>query len=151
MQVSRNYRSDQTFLRLVPIGALCLILFTGLVFISACSQPSKPETPATSGSILPVADNVELPEVIHALVKQSDEEYFNNHLAASLATLERAIRINPRYPEVWSRMAKVLAQQGALEQAMQYAKRSNSVLINNPQLNSFNQTIIDMYIQEQKN
>jgi tetratricopeptide (TPR) repeat protein len=135
----------------VPIGALYLILFTGLVLISACGQSPKPVTPDAAESILPVADSAELPVVIRSLVQQSDREYFSNNLAASLATLERAIRINPRYPEVWSRMAMVLAQQGSLEQAMQYAKRSNNVLKNNPQLNSFNQKIIDMYLQEHKN
>ena len=150
MQVSRNYRSNQTFLRLTHRFALCFILFGGLFFISACGQLPESVAPDTAKSILPVADSAELPEVIRSLVKQSDKEYLNNNLAASLATLERAVRINPRYPEVWSRMAKVLAQQGNMEQAMQYAKRSNSVLKNNLQLNSFNQKIIDMYVQEQK-
>ena len=91
---------------------------------------------------MPVADSAQLPDVIKSLISQSDKQYLNNDFAGALATLERAVRINPRYAEVWSRMAQVYLKQGKLEQARQHAKRSNSVIKNNDSLRKFNNKII---------
>jgi len=140
MQVSWNYRTDKTFLQIKQ--GLCLSVVFLIVFgLFGCAQ-SKLNTVVSNNSILPIADSSDLPTVIKSLLKQSDEQYLNQNLTGALATLERAVRINPRHGEVWSRMAKIYFQQGNLEQAKQHAKRSNSVLKKHSPLKDFNDRII---------
>ena len=117
-----------------------LLLFLSVFLLTACAPQSVIDKPATG--VLPIADNPQLPDVIKSLISQSDSQYINNDFAGALATLERAVRINPRYAEVWSRMAQVYLKQGKLEQARQHAKRSNSVIKNNDSLREFNNQII---------
>lgn len=118
---------------------IIVILLCG--FLVSCTQ-LKPNVKNTTNTILPVADSRDLPDVIQSLIQQSDLQYSNQNLAGALATLERAVHINPRHAEVWSRMAKIYLQQGKVEQAKQHAKRSNSVIKNNPPLKKFNDNII---------
>ena len=141
MQVSRIHRTVQTFIQLRP-NKLILILLLQLstLWLTACAPPVTTEQP--EASILPVSDNPQIPDVIKSLISQSDKQYLNNDLVGALATLERALRINPRYAEVWSRMAQIYLTQGKVEQARQHAKRSNSVINDNNQLRDFNNSII---------
>ena len=125
MQVSWIYRTNQTFLQLKSV-LLFLLLQGALSCLSGCSP--MPITVISENSILPVSDSANLPDVIKSLLSQSDALYLKNDLSGALVTLERAIRINPRYAEVWSRMAQVYSKQGLHEQARQHAKRSNSVI-----------------------
>jgi len=142
MQVSRIYRTNKTFLQLAPKQQVFFLLLSFSVFLlTACAPQAVIDKPATG--VLPVADNPQLPDVIKSLISQSDSQYINNDFAGALATLERAVRINPRYAEVWSRMAQVYLKQGKLEQARQHAKRSNSVIKNNDSLREFNNQIIN--------
>jgi len=140
MQVSRNHRTDKTFFQLGLIYKIAALLVL-LLWLGGCTQ-TRPGEADPANRVLPVEDSYDLPDVIKTLINQSDEQYLNQNLAGSLATLERAIRINPRHGEVWSRMAQVYLKLGNLEQAKQHAKRSNSVLKNNPQLKAFNDRII---------
>ncbi|RDH83715.1 MAG: hypothetical protein DIZ80_06125 [endosymbiont of Galathealinum brachiosum] len=145
MQISRIYRANQTFLQLKSI--LLFVLFqSALMCLPGCSPVST--NVKSVNSILPVSDSSNLPEVIKSLLSQSDVQYTKNDLSGALVTLERAIRINPRYAEVWSRMAQVYLKQGDYEQAKQHAKRSNSVIKNNIRLKDFNNQII---IQQSNN
>jgi len=147
MPVSRNHRTDKTFFQLESFFKLASV-FVLLLWLTGCAQTKLGEVDSVE-SILPVADSHNLPDVIKTLIKQSDEQYLNLNLPGSLATLERAVRINPRHAEVWSRMAQVYLKQGNLEQAKQLAKRSNSVLKNNAQLKAFNDRIIATTSAEQ--
>jgi len=149
MPVSRNHRTDKTFFQLESLFKLASV-FVLLLWLTGCAQTKLGEVDSVE-SILPVADSHNLPDVIKTLIKQSDEQYLNLNLPGSLATLERAVRINPRQAEVWSRMAQVYLKQGNLEQAKQHAKRSNSVLKNNTQLKAFNDRIIAATSAEQIN
>ena len=122
-----------------------------LLWLSGCTQYLPSSETTTTTSILPVSDSRHLPDVIKALLKQSDTQYLNNDFTGSLATLERAIRINPRHAEVWSRMAQVYLKQGEFEQAREHAKRSNSVIKDNALLREFNNKIISSPLQDTVN
>lgn len=137
-----SFRSNQTILQLALISSVL-----ASVFIAGCSNIPLPadsdqDAPVASASILPVADSKELPAVILNLMTLADQQYFDNRVDDAIATLERAIRIRPRYPEIWSRMAYIYIQQGKLDQAFQYAQRSNSYINLNPRLKSFNDELI---------
>jgi Flp pilus assembly protein TadD len=117
------------------------------LFIAGCSGIPLPadsgeQAPVATASILPVADSKELPAVIQNLMTLADQQYFDNRVDDAIVTLERAIRIRPRYPEIWSRMAYIYAQLGKQDQAYQYAQRSNSYINLNPRLKSFNDELI---------
>lgn len=137
-----SFSSNQTILQLALISSVL-----ASVFIAGCTNIPLPAdsgqaAPVASASILPVADSKELPAVILNLMTLADQQYFDNRVDDAIATLERAIRIRPRYPEIWSRMAYIYIQQGKLEQAFQYAQRSNSYINLNPRLKSFNDELI---------
>jgi len=141
MQVSRIHRSNQTFIQLRPHKLiLILLLQLSTLWLTACAPQMIAQQPEVG--VLPVADNPQLPDVIKSLISQSDKQYINNDFTGALATLERAVRINPRYAEVWSRMAQVYLTLGKVEQARQHAKRSNSVVKDNNKLRDFNNNII---------
>jgi len=117
------------------------------LLLAGCSGIPLPadsgqQAPLVTESILPVADSKELPAVILNLMTLADQQYFDNRVDDAIVTLERAIRIRPRYPEIWSRMAYIYAQLGKQDQAYQYAQRSNSYINLNPQLKSFNDELI---------
>jgi len=91
---------DKTLIQLIKIK------FIGIVFVSmllsACAYRSDlPVT--TQASILPVSDSREIPDAIKDLLNQADQKYMQGDYQGSIATLERAIRINPRYPEICGR------------------------------------------------
>ena len=50
----------------------------------------------------------------------------SGRLAEAAATLERALRIEPRNPRLWQELARVRLQQGDFPQAESLAQRSNS-------------------------
>jgi tetratricopeptide (TPR) repeat protein len=142
MRYRWSLRSNQTILQLVLISSLL-----GSLFIAGCSNIPLPvdsgqSAPVASESILPVADSRELPAAILNLMTLADQQYFDNRVDDAIVTLERAIRIRPRYPEIWSRMAYIYAQLGKPEQAYQYAQRSNSYISLNPRLKPFNDELI---------
>ncbi len=149
MQISGNYRANQAFLQ-IKLTAKYVLVFILLLGVLSCSQSTFKSVDSVS-RILPVADSPDLPAVIQSLISQSDEQYQNHNFSGSLATLERAVRINPRYAEVWSRMAQIYLKLGNLDQAKQHAKRSNSVIKNNLQLKMFNDKIINKLSVESVN
>ncbi len=169
MRIRWNYQSNYSFIQLVSLRLQWLLLLMtsfALLWVTGCTQIQKssteleiisPEPPTQAvkkpkntqpeiniPSILPMADQSNLPAAIRSLLLQADTEYSKHNPQGALATLERALRINPRYAEIWSRMAQIYFEQGDLEQARQHAKRSNSVIKNNPRFNEFNRHIIDL-------
>ncbi len=66
------------------------------------------------------------PAVI-ALLHRADQQYMDQDLGSAAATLERALRIEPRNPLLWHRLASVRLDQGQIDQAMQMAAKSNSL------------------------
>ena len=137
----RFTQSAQTLIQLV----LSLTIVGLLLLTTSCTVGpglgSKDEIRAVS--ILPVPDSPELPAVIKRLMTLADEQYHQSKTSDSIVTLERAIRIKPRYPEIWSRMAAVYAHLGKMSQAKQYAERSNTYIKNNHPLKSFNDDLIN--------
>jgi len=150
MQVRWFTASDKamvqlSLLPLFPRGVMAswralLMVLTITSLLAGCSyvQPVK-----TEPSILPVADSAQMPSALSELMLKADQQYMQGQYPSALATLERAVRIKPRYPEIWSRMAQVYAQQGRAAQARQHAERSNSYIKSNDRLKTFNQQFID--------
>src|ERR1700716_2551709 len=64
-------------------------------------------------------------------------------LANAAASLERALRIEPRNPRLWQELARVRLKQGDYAQAESTAARSNSYAGNDSALRAENQRIVD--------
>ena len=84
--------------------------------LSACGTLPTAEAPA-----LPVSHN----NAVVALVDSARSDNTNGRLDVSAATLERALRIEPRNPGLWHELAKTRLQQGLATQAISLAAKSN--------------------------
>ncbi len=81
-------------------------------------QPPSPEQPkASEPPTKPVA----------TLLAKAETEFHAGQLERSAALLERGIRISPKDPRLWQRLAQVRLHQGDAEQAETLAFKSNSL------------------------
>jgi tetratricopeptide (TPR) repeat protein len=77
--------------------------------------PSAPED-------RPVSDN----SAVVALMDSARNDVAGGKPDAAVASLERALRIEPRNPRLWQELARLRLQQGQYQQAEGMATRSNS-------------------------
>jgi len=63
---------------------------------------------------------------VAGLMDSARSDAASGRLAEAAATLERALRIEPRNPRLWQELARVRLQQGDFAQAESTAQRSNS-------------------------
>jgi len=115
----------------------CAIAFAA--FLAGCATaPGPAPTPAPEPDLPPVqlpepgpapvpapaprAENV----AIAGLMDTARADAAAGRLANAAATLERALRIEPRNPRLWQELARVRLKQGQYAQAESVAARSNS-------------------------
>lgn len=77
-----------------------------------------------------------------ALLDNAGQQTRSGDLDAAAAALERALRLEPRNAEVWSRLAGIRLQQSQFDQAINLASKSNTLAGNNPTLVARNNRII---------
>jgi tetratricopeptide (TPR) repeat protein len=99
-----------------------------------------PGVPADRGSVTAPAP-AGSPAVI-ALLDRADQQYRARDLDAAAASLERALRIEPRNPRLWHRLAAVRLEQGQYGQAVQMAGKSNSLAGGDTRLQARNWRLI---------
>ena len=129
----------------VPLAALLVVLAQG------CStNPSQPSPTSVAGQGLPpsardssagyqapgyvpprdkqyVRAVAAQPPAVVALLQQAEQQANAGDLDSATASLERAIRIDPRNPVLWFHLATVRLAQGEPAQAEQLATKSNSL------------------------
>lgn len=134
-----------------------------MVFLSACAeQVKKPvvlvpveerNTPlennnkATSERVLSsqTASDKEpgqTASVIIALIDEADGLARSGNADKAAATIERALRIEPRNALLWHQLASVKLQQQQWQQAIAFARKSNALAADNRQLKSNNWGLI---------
>src|SRR6185437_10197870 len=86
----------------------------------------------------PVQENV----AIAGLVESARSDSAAGRLPNAAASLERALRIEPRNPRLWQELARVRLKQGDYAQAENLAARSTGWAGNDPQLRADNWRII---------
>lgn len=99
---------------------------------SAAPAPTSPDAgaPMNSPAVVALLDEAEV------YASQGDGD-----LAA--ATIERALRIEPKNPWLWHRLAVIRMQQGRYSEAIELAARSNSLANGDARLLQGNQQVID--------
>lgn len=75
----------------------------------------------------PVSPESESEPAVVALVSSAQQQEGTGQLSQAAASLERALRISPRDPLIWHRLAKIRLKQHRPQQAIQLANRSNSL------------------------
>jgi len=93
--------------------------------------PTETPTPAPSAPSVPVAPPVVRPATrestaVASLMDSARADTAAGRLSNAAATLERALRIEPRNPRLWSELARIRFQQRDYAQAESTALRSES-------------------------
>ncbi len=73
-------------------------------------------------------------EAVVSLLDDADKQAQGGRLDSSAASIERALRIQPKNPSLWLQLARIRMQQGKLQQAEGLAAKSMTLSLNNPQL-----------------
>lgn len=97
----------------------------------ALITPTKPQ-PTITQPVTPIA----------ALLQQAENQHAAGDLVKAAATLERGVRIEPRNPRLWNRLARIRLEQGLFSQAHSMATKSNTMAGSSTQLIQENQNII---------
>lgn len=93
-------------------SSLLVLVLTACV--SQNVEKSKPVIPESEPAVV-------------ALVSSAQQQEGMGQLSLAAASLERALRISPRDPLIWHRLAKIRLKQHRPQQAIQLANRSNSL------------------------
>ena len=120
-----------------------------LLLLGACAAP--PPAPEQTPAPAPV-EEAPPPQpqaqprentAIAGLMESARADAAAGRLPTAAASLERALRIEPRNPRLWQELARVRLQQGDYAQAESTAARSNSWAGNDSALRAENQRIIE--------
>ena len=83
--------------------------------------------PKTEIKVVPVDQAIKANPVVLSLLDRAQQQIRDGNESAAESTLERAIRIAPRYPESYFRLAQLRYKQGRYEQASALAEKSLSL------------------------
>src|SRR6266699_1215830 len=121
-------RTLLAFLAVVIAG--CATVYTPPPGTASAPAP-EPAPPAHAESI-----------AIASLLDGARADTAAGRLANAAATLERALRIEPRNPRLWQELARVRLKQGEFAQAESIASRSNSFAASDNALRAENWRLI---------
>lgn len=108
------------------------------------APPPITETPLPTVPQEPVAKPAPTENIAVArLMANAERDSEAGRLANAAATLERALRIEPRNPRLWHELARVRLKQGEYAQAATLAARSNSWAGSDANLREANQRLIE--------
>jgi len=94
--------------------------------LAGCAGVQQPAPVESRGPVSTPAPAASENPAIVALLVGAHADVDAGRLANAAATLERALRIEPRNPRLWQELARVRLKQGDYAQAESTAARSNS-------------------------
>jgi Tfp pilus assembly protein PilF len=102
-----------------------------LIVVAGCAtvpEPAQPPQPAPAPAPVPRAEPTQPKEniAVAGLMQGARVEAEAGRLTHAAASLERALRIEPRNPRLWQELARLRMRQGDYAQAESLAARSNS-------------------------
>ena len=114
-----------------------------VVLLAACAtveQPAPVEEPAPPPEAQkPATENI----AVAGLMSNARADIDANRLGSAAATIERALRLEPRNPRLWHELARVRLKQGEYAQAESTAARSNTWAGADSELRAANQRLIE--------
>ena len=108
------------------------------VLLTLCVLSGCAGFPGREPGITPVSGN----DAVVSLVNAAQSDISDGKYDAAAATLERALRLEPRNPALWHQLEKLRMQQGQYQQAEGLAARSNGWSVNNKPLQAENWRLI---------
>lgn len=111
-QVARNDVGSRVMSKLLLRLSTVLV---AIAFVSGCAAVRVSPPPSASHN----------PAVL-ALLDSAHSSLDSGRFAAAAASLERALRIEPRNPVLWQELAQAHLDEGNYQQAENFAARSNS-------------------------
>ena len=121
------------------------LALTALLLLAGCTTtyqtPAPVEGPSPPTAPPPVAARSEN-TAIAGLMDSARSDAAAGKLGSAAATLERALRIEPRNPRLWHELAKVRLRQADYTQAESLAARSNTYAGTDSELRAANQKVI---------
>ncbi|MGH8533734.1 MAG: tetratricopeptide repeat protein [Gammaproteobacteria bacterium] len=120
------------------------VLVAALVDVGAAIQPRQASAAAESeGAGISVAPAVSaVSPAVAALLRLARSRAEAGHGEQAAATLERALRIEPRNPWLWHRLAVLRLQQGYWDRSVELAKKSSLLARNHRRLLAGNLEVI---------
>src|SRR5262252_2910517 len=113
------------------------------ILLISCSTRQEPPAEAPPAPPPPEAPAIKENVAVAGLMESARNDAAAGKLVQAAASLERALRIEPRNPRLWHELARVRMRQGDMAQAANLAARSNSFAGNDAALRSANQNIIE--------
>jgi tetratricopeptide (TPR) repeat protein len=107
-------------------------LLLSIVLVAGCATapepaPTTPEPEAApSPAVVPATPPRQENIAVAGLMNSARTDAAAGNLPNAAASLERALRIEPRNPRLWQELARVRLKQGQYAQAESVAARSNS-------------------------
>ena len=104
------------------------VAFLLLAVVAGCAAPpqQKPEQAPEAPPVSPAPPAHKENVAVAGLMDSARADTAAGNLAGAAASLERALRIEPRNPRLWHELARVRLKQGQYAQAESVAARSNS-------------------------
>jgi len=125
------------------VVALLMMLIAGCATApempAPVSEPSREEAPPAPASPPQRAETT----AVAGLIESARADTAAGRLANAAASLERALRIEPRNPRLWHELALVRFRQRDFAQAESLATRSNTWVGNDAELRAANQRLIE--------
>ena len=113
-----------------------------LLLLAGCTTYQEPAPVEGSPSAPPPPAVRQENVAIAGLMDSARSEAAAGRLGSAAATLERALRIEPRNPRLWHELAKVRLRQADYTQAESLAARSNTYAGGDSELRAANQKVI---------
>lgn len=113
-------------------AAFAVLILAGCAAGPAPMPPNAPAPAPAPGSPPPVTSESEKPAAksenvaVAGLLQNARADAAAGRLTNAAATLERALRIEPRNPRLWQELARTRLKQGEYAQAENVAARSSS-------------------------
>ncbi len=126
-----------------------LIYVLVLAAAGCATPPGQPPAPVGEAKPAPEPSAVPLPApapettAVAGLMESARADVAGGRLANAAATLERALRIEPRNARLWHDLAQIRLQQRDYPQAESRAARSNTLAGSDADLRAANQRLIE--------
>lgn len=109
----------------------------------------KPVQPQPERHSLLVPPKEPRPAIVKTMIRKAEKQLFLHKPDTAFQTLERALAIDGRDPEVWHLMAKARLMNGQYRQAESLARKSNTLAGDDRSLKKKNWKIIIHALEEQ--